>query len=288
MIPALNSEKTIGHTLSSLFSSNFPRSFFEVLVIDNGSTDNTLLVAEKYPTRIFHCPERGIGPPRNLGIKEAKGEIVCFTDSDCIVETDWLLKIQNFFETHPEAQGVGGPVIPYDKKTNKLQKLAGEIFLEDQGYPREMKRVCFESSNGLLYGANCAYQKCVLVSVGGFEEPGGSALELCLRLAVRRKQLFFNPDIRVFHTFPHSFRGLLRQQFRWGIDNAKLLRYKNFIAKEHLLRWYSLAKYSFSSRGSARNWTKKLLRFTQLTVFQLGRMYGYNVKSNVFLRRFAQ
>jgi len=85
IIPALNSATTISYTLSSIFSNRFSRELFEVLVIDNGSSDETVGVAKRFPVKIHHCSRKGIGPPRNVGIRMAKGDIVCFTDSDCIV-----------------------------------------------------------------------------------------------------------------------------------------------------------------------------------------------------------
>ena len=83
VIPALNSASTISLTLSSIFSSDFPQESYEVLVVDNGSLDETVEVAKKYPVRVYHCTERGIGPPRNVGIKNAGGDIEQVTGRRC-------------------------------------------------------------------------------------------------------------------------------------------------------------------------------------------------------------
>jgi glycosyltransferase involved in cell wall biosynthesis len=278
VIPTLNSASTISLTLFSIFSNKFPRELFEVLVVDNGSSDKTVEIAKKYPVKIFHCPKRGIGPPRNLGIKMAEGNIVCFTDSDCVVENDWLKKILDFFDKNPEADGVGGPVFPYPHSQNKIQKLTGELFVEDQGYPNTFKKVQFGSMHGIIYGSNSAYKKEALLSVGGFSEPGGSNLELAWRLVSKRRNLFFNPDLKVYHIFPTNLISIFKQQFRWGTQSTQMRRI-NYIDKgilELTYIFYFPIKQLLLSFLVPTNMEKKLLRFVQVASYNLGRIYGFN------------
>jgi len=89
-------------------------------VVDNGSSDDTVEVAKRYPVMIYHCEKRGRGPPKNLGLKMAKGNTVCFTDSDCVVKKDWLEKISVFLERNPDVDGVGGQVFPYPCSQNGI------------------------------------------------------------------------------------------------------------------------------------------------------------------------
>jgi len=277
VIPALNSASTISHTLSSIFSNEFPRSLYEVLVIDNGSSDDTVQIAKRYPVKVHHCPKKGIGPPRNFGIRMAKGDIVCFTDSDCIVEKDWLEKITGFFEQNPKADGVGGPVFPYFRSQNKIQRLTGELFAEDQGYPKEIKKVEFGSLNGMIFGSNCAYKKKALVHAGFFSEPGGSNLELSWRLARMGRNLFFNPSIRACHIFPYSLKGILKQQFRWGSQLTHMKRVNNL--DEENIKGIALISYFLARRLlsliSLNNLEKRVLHFIQLASYGLGRICGY-------------
>lgn len=275
IIPALNSAATISYTLSSIFSNKFPRELFEVLVIDNGSSDRTVEIAERFPVKIHYCHRRGIGPPRNFGIKVAEGDIVGFTDSDCIVEKDWLEKIFNFFEQNSEVDGVGGPVFPYPSSQNKIQRLTGEIFVEDQGYPKKIERVEFGSSYGLIFGTNSAYKKEALVSAGGYSEPGGSNLELSWRLASKGRNLFFDPDIKVYHTFPWSLKSIFKQQFRWGAQSTRMKRIHHVDqgAKEIVYISYFPVR-RLLSLVFPRDFERKLLHFTQLASYSLGRIYG--------------
>ncbi len=274
IIPALNSANTIRKTLSSLFLGENPQKPFEVLVVDNGSTDGTLEIVKEFSVRVCSCRKRGIGFARNLGIKKAKGKILCFLDSDCIVEKDWLVRILSFFENHPRTDGVGGPVLPYSYYWNKIQKLTGEIFVEDQGFPTVQKKVEFGEFKGVFFGTNCAYRQEVFVSMGGYEEPGGNSPELSWRLASNGKLLFFDPSIKVYHVFSWNLRELFKQHFRWGLQMTQLRRkHRLFQFREIILVFYFVVR-SMLSLLSFKRLSKKLLRFTQLVAFSLGRIGG--------------
>jgi O-antigen biosynthesis protein len=224
VIAALNSASTISITLKSIFANKYPRSQFEVIVVDNGSSDNTVEVASKFPVRIVHCPNRGIGCAKNYGMRMAAGEIVCFTDSDCYVEVDWLEKIATFFDKNPDVAGMGGPVFQYPFSQTKVQELTGEIFAEEQNYPSVPTRLKYGSGRVFLYGTNSAYRKKALMEVGGLVEPGGSFLKLCWRLTRKNFILVFYPNIRVQHIFSTNLRGVLRQHYRWGAKYGTMVK----------------------------------------------------------------
>lgn len=276
IIPTRNSANTIRDTLSSIFSNELPRKAFEVLIVDYNSTDTTLKIAKEFPTRILHCEKRGHGVARNTGIRETKAGILCFTDSDCIVEQDWLIRILEFFESHPEVDGVGGPSLAYPKPWNKIQKLAGEVFVEDQGFPTTQMKVEFGKFKGTLFATNSAYRKNALVSVGGFA-PGGNCLELSWRLVLNGKVLIFDPDLKVYHRLPSDLRRIFNEQFRWGVQMTGMeKRHGVFKLRKIVLSGYSLTKESLSLL-SFQNSNKKLLRFYQLVAFSLGRLVGMRI-----------
>ena len=286
VIPALNSASTISSTLSSIFSNGLPRDSFEVLVVDNGSSDNTVQIASRYPVKMHHCPRKGIGVARNLGIQKAEGNIVCFTDSDCIVESDWLEKISSFFEENLGADGVGGPVFPYLDNQNKVQKLTGKLFVEDQGYPKKVTKIEHGSFNGMIFGSNCAYKRIALTLAGCFCEPGGSNLELVLRLVRMKRNLFFNPLIKAWHIFPWSLKGVIKQQFRWGSQLTHMQRINGL--GENNLKEIGMIPY-FTARRllsffSSRNPEEETLHLVQLTTFNLGRIHGYAEHGSILVQ----
>lgn len=92
IIPAYNEEKYIGKTLASIGKLKKKEDWdIEVIVINGGSTDNTVKVAKEYGVRVINEPHKGIGFARQQGLLHAKGEIVAYTDADTIVPEDWLL-----------------------------------------------------------------------------------------------------------------------------------------------------------------------------------------------------
>ena len=82
VIPALNSEATMGKCLQSIKSLNYPEKKYEIVVVDNGSADMTAEIAKKYGARVLYKPDKKIGALRNCGAKVSLGEIIACTDSD--------------------------------------------------------------------------------------------------------------------------------------------------------------------------------------------------------------
>lgn len=90
IIPAKNEQEYLPHCLDSLSRLNYPREKFEILVIDNGSTDTTVEIARQYNANVFICPDLSIGGLRNFGAHHAQGQVLAFLDADCTVTADWL------------------------------------------------------------------------------------------------------------------------------------------------------------------------------------------------------
>ncbi|MFA5175675.1 MAG: glycosyltransferase family 2 protein [Candidatus Nanoarchaeia archaeon] len=99
ILPTYNNEKTIDECLKNIFEQNFSKKDFEVLIIDGGSTDKTLEIVKKYPTRILNNSFRIEERARVQGIKQSKGEILCYVDADnFILDKGWLKKMVKPFE----------------------------------------------------------------------------------------------------------------------------------------------------------------------------------------------
>jgi glycosyltransferase involved in cell wall biosynthesis len=110
IIPALNEEKMIGRCLESLTNMDFPRDRFEVIVVDNGSTDRTIETAKSFQDRLnLQVLEKTgvrISALRNLGAREARGSILAFLDADCLAPNGWLERIVSL--TSGDSAGVLG------------------------------------------------------------------------------------------------------------------------------------------------------------------------------------
>ena len=99
ILPTYNNERTIEECLGSIFMQEFPKEDFEVIFIDGGSDDKTLEIAKKYPVNILKNVKRNEEVARMIGIKKAKGDILCFVDADNIlIGKDWIKKTLEAFE----------------------------------------------------------------------------------------------------------------------------------------------------------------------------------------------
>ena len=90
VIPVLDMADTIGPCLDGLLAQSLPSSRYEILVVDNGSTDGTPDVVSRYPVRLLHERAPGACNARNAGIAAARGAFIAFTDADCVPSRGWL------------------------------------------------------------------------------------------------------------------------------------------------------------------------------------------------------
>ncbi|MBS3074219.1 glycosyltransferase family 2 protein [Candidatus Pacearchaeota archaeon] len=98
ILPTYNNERTLNECLKSIFSQDYSMSKYEVLLIDGGSADNTLIIAKKYPVKIINNPKRVEEAARIIGIKKARGKIIAFIDADNILMgKDWITRMMRPF-----------------------------------------------------------------------------------------------------------------------------------------------------------------------------------------------
>ena len=86
IIGVYNGADTIAACLESLLSQNYPADAYDIIVVENGSTDSTTEIVERYPVRLYHNSIRGLAAARMFGIARSEAEIVAFTDADCIAD----------------------------------------------------------------------------------------------------------------------------------------------------------------------------------------------------------
>jgi len=107
VIPAYNEADFLPRCLDSLMvQKNAPN--FEIIVVDNASTDETAEVAKRYGVRVIHESEKGVVHARQAGLEAARGRIIVSTDADSFFPEKWIYNIHSFFLEHPEASGLAG------------------------------------------------------------------------------------------------------------------------------------------------------------------------------------
>lgn len=225
VIPSYNARLTLSHCLTSVFNSSYRN--FEVIVVDDASTDACTDIYDKFPCKVIRAIQRsGPGKARNIGVSNSKGSVLLFLDSDCIVEKDWIKKmVESFSNGSIAAVGGGYSFIAGTGKTG-IERFA---FLELKFRRKTMSRF-IES----LPSCNLACKKDAFLDIGGFPihlmYPASEDLEFSYNLS-RKYKLLWDKDNGVGHYFRSTIRGYLKQQFNFARPLVSLyLRKPSLIA----------------------------------------------------------
>ncbi len=208
IIPAYNAAQIIGECLEALLHQSVAQDDYEVIVVDDGSTDGTGEIAGAYGVRVFSQPNQGPTVARNQGVAQAKGEILLFTDADCVPAENWIEEMVRPL-SDPEVIGVKGAYA-----TRQPGLIPRFIQLEFEDRYRLLKRdkyIDFVDTHA------AAFRKKVFDIAGGFDPsiPGPTAedADLSYRLASLGYKMVFNPQAIVYHRHPARWRDYLRVKF---------------------------------------------------------------------------
>ncbi|MCR5395405.1 MAG: glycosyltransferase [Bacteroidales bacterium] len=169
-----NRAKYIGNLLESIAQNDYPKDQYELLLVDNNSTDDTPQICEQFARRhpevVFRYVqehEQGLSAARNKGIKEAKGDIIVYIDDDALIDKHYIAYFAEFFEAHPEVMAAGGPIEPlYETQEPVWMTKYTKALL--CGWMNYGDTVCEYPSGRYPGGGNAAYRKCVFDQVGLF------------------------------------------------------------------------------------------------------------------------
>lgn len=130
VVPAWNAESTIEEAVQSLLRQDYTAGRVQIIVVDNGSTDKTLEILKSFPdVQIVHEAKAGSYAARNAGIKQAKGELIAFTDSDCVADDKWISNAVDRLKRDPTIGIVAGRVelIPSPKGSRLVYLIESEL-----------------------------------------------------------------------------------------------------------------------------------------------------------------
>ena len=217
IICAYNAASTLEDCLSSLERLTYPN--LEVLIINDGSKDATGEIARRHPSmRLIEVPNGGLSRARNLGLSEATGEIVVYTDADVRVEPDWLTYLVQPFLTS-DVVACGGPnVCPEDDAW-----LARAVALSPGG---PMHVMLDDRIAEHVPGCNFAVRRDALLAIGGFNPiylRAGDDVDVCWRLQAQGGKIGFAPSALVWHHHRPSVKAYWRQQKGYGEGEAWLI-----------------------------------------------------------------
>jgi GT2 family glycosyltransferase len=218
VVCSCNGARTIRDCLDGLQQVNYPD--FEVIVVDDGSTDGTGDIARRYNSvRVIRTENCGLSSARNTGMAAASGRIVVYIDDDTRPDPDWLTYLAaTFLQT--DHVGVGGPNIapPGDG-------LIAECVAKAPGGPIHV--LLDDELAEHIPGCNMAFRKDALEAIGGFDpqfRSAGDDVDICWRLQERGWTLGFSPAAMVWHHRRNSVRSYWKQQIGYGAAEALLER----------------------------------------------------------------
>ena len=215
VVCSYNGGKTLEGCLRSLARLNYPN--YETIVIDDGSTDDTSAIAQRFPVRCIRTENGGLSRARNLGIAESTGSIVAFIDADAFADRDWLFHMVTALENQ-QAAAVGGP--------NLSPQGDGFIAQCVDHAPGNPTHVLIDDELAEhVPGCNMAFRKEALEAIGGFDvlhRTAGDDVDLCWKLLARDEKIAFAPGAVVWHHRRPTIPAFLKQQKGYGFAEAHL------------------------------------------------------------------
>jgi GT2 family glycosyltransferase len=215
IICSCNGSRTIRDPMEALLRQTYPD--YEVIVVNDGSTDGLLDIVSGYPFKIIDSVNMGLSYARNLGIQASTGEIVAYLDDDSFPDPDWLWYIAYFLKTTDYA-AVGGPnIIPENSG------FVAQCVDYTPGTPTHILVTDQEAEH--IPGCNMAFRKDWLEKIGGFDprfRVAGDDVDLCWRIQEAGGKIGFAPGAYVWHHRRCEIRRFWKQQQGYGKAEALL------------------------------------------------------------------
>ncbi len=222
-------KKRIKNCLLSIKENSFRD--FDILVVQQCLQKITLK-----GVRNINVALKGVGYAKNQGIKRTQGQIIVFTDDDCIVDKDWLKNIYLSFKKHKDIAGVFGKVLPYKPQSNK-DKICPCTFLKNK--KKFITKPCFHIKN-IGFGNNMAFKREVFDKVGFFKNwlgPGSIGsnaedAEFVLRVLFNNYKILYNPKIKAWHNRWLTNQELKKQKMSYLCGEVACYSYFAFQGKK--------------------------------------------------------
>ena len=248
VVATRNEAPYIEKCLRGLFNQDF-QGAYEVILVDGMSTDGSYEILERtqrdYEFQLLRNPKVNAAAGRNLGIEQARAELIAFVDGDAVPATDWLSQIEQAFQQCQETSGVGGPDdLPEDSKSkSKTLAYVMSSALASGGALNPSTQHTFSNETRFvdhIPTCNLCLKKEVLDAVGRFDESfiKGQDLELNHRIRAAGHKLLYSSNVRVAHYRRNTVRGFVRQIYRWAKAKVRLIQKHGFQGlTSHIYYW---------------------------------------------------
>jgi glycosyltransferase involved in cell wall biosynthesis len=218
VVPARNAEQTLGECLESLLRLDYDPERREILVVENGSTDRTGEIIDEYRVHRLFESRRGPSAARNRGVAAARGEIVAFTDADCVATKGWLRALVAGFAAS-DVWGVAGEIVAYPPRTPAERYLAR--------YKARWQAPALEAARPFAVTSNVAFRRATFDRLGVFDTRliKGQDKDFGWRFSADPElRLVYSREALVLHHHRATAWRLLAQHAGWGYGAALLHR----------------------------------------------------------------
>lgn len=224
IIPVKNEAVLLERCLESLMKLDYPKECFEIIIADGRSTDDTKKVARHYGAKVVDNEKRIVVSGRNQGYKEAKGEVVAFTDADCIFDSGWLRNSIKYF-ADDNVGGVGGVTFAppdsshFEKAIDFLFRLAE--FFQTTAHRKDVSSVKEVKD---IPGCNALYRREALSALMPVDESLLTAEDVWMNFCVRKSgyKLIQAPNVILWHYRRNSPEKFARQMYRFAIGRLQV------------------------------------------------------------------
>jgi cellulose synthase/poly-beta-1,6-N-acetylglucosamine synthase-like glycosyltransferase len=213
IIAAYNNEKTIDECLNSIMNLNYPEGFFEIIVMDGGSKDQTVQIAGKYPIKVVSI-KLNAPAAYNYAMKITSYKILGFIDADAKVEKEWLSKLAPHLQ-EPDVAGVSGSIETWNTQNPWAKSI---------GYELKNRYSRIGEYTSRIATMNLLLKKAVIEEVGGWDEnlPSQYDTDLGFRISQKGYKIAYDQSAICYHFNRPTLKTFYLQQLQYGKNTLKL------------------------------------------------------------------
>lgn len=225
IIPTYNEGKTIKECIESLLDMHYPSDRLDIVVVDSGSTDDTISIIKEFK-QVRYFVDKTLNKPeaRNKAVKESKGDFLFNYSGHVIADKELLNVILSKFKDGIQAVGCPNHTSNQDKTGKTIGKLF-QGFMAGGGTKTFTQNAMFKEDRFVEHIPFCCYTRELFEEIGFFDPDlqFGQDAEYNLRVRKKGYKILYTPDTFVDHYKPTSFRGLFLKMYRYGVARSKIL-----------------------------------------------------------------
>lgn len=255
IVPVYNQRPWVRKNLMSWLSQECSLGEYELLIVDDGSTDGLELELRAVSGgkgvwfNYVRQEHRGPAAARNFGVRQARGSFVAFTDADCHLDKRWLEEISQGYGDD-RVVGIGGAVKAYPTQA-VVSRYCAQIRLAEEPV-RDHENILY------VITASASFRKSALLDIGGFDErigwAGGEEIDLCHRLRQRGGRLRFNPRAAAYNSHKQTVAALMCSFFNYGQGDAYVMLKRARTAKDGCLVSHNQTEHYLQKRLGWLGW----------------------------------